>query len=495
MSNIEIKNMPEAKDLWKGIGGYFDSLGEIICEFVDNSISNFRCHNLPVRSIMIYVQDKNDKVFIRVEDSGTGIKNLDAAFTLGSKAAAETPLNEHGFGFKHALASANPDNDDWVIMTCTEEDSSRNQYKMIKAPYSLGGLSAEIIQSEWEGKLGRTGTIVEFSCTKEMFNTVRRGLKGRYTQFDSVLKLMIEELGFIYAGVLKNNGIHIAVTEIDSDGNREPAITVEPIEPMWERFYEPKTGEEYTDLGNGKVKIEYSFGSTKEHDKTKKYYKRNMASSGAEIRINGRILAYNIIRQIWGREPHPSYNSFLAMINIVSDKAERLPKTKTSKNGLREGDERLEKLFEWIRYKLPVLPKSSDLAPEDLDERDMFEQLKQAKKIHLLGNPTIETEMRAFQALGEKIRIDLFVATGNEVIVYKGKKEKSTVKDLYQLVMYWDGCVYDGIQPNQGVLIASSHPESVKKIVDLFNTREDANNRNYNIKLSSWKDEGINYPV
>lgn len=33
MSTMQINNMPNANELWKGIGGYFDTLGEILCEF------------------------------------------------------------------------------------------------------------------------------------------------------------------------------------------------------------------------------------------------------------------------------------------------------------------------------------------------------------------------------------------------------------------------------------------------------------------------------
>ena len=59
----------------------------------------------------------NGDVTLSIEDSGTGIKKLNEAFTLGSCAAAESPLNEHGFGLKHALASANPKNDSCQSVT------------------------------------------------------------------------------------------------------------------------------------------------------------------------------------------------------------------------------------------------------------------------------------------------------------------------------------------------------------------------------------------
>ncbi len=496
--SLQINNLPNANDLWKGIGGYFDSLGEILCEFIDNSISNFRGNsNVMNYSIMIKFREKGKKIHITVTDSGTGIKNLDAAFTLGSHAGAETLLNEHGFGFKHALASANPDNDSWIIKTCTADDNLKGQYKEIKAPYLLTGFSAELINGHFNSELGSTGTIIEFSCSKDMFKTITRGLPGNFQKMSSVVDILKEDLGFIYSGILAKQGLRIILVIEESDGSASYNETVGQVNPSWEGYYNPKQGAEQYDLGDGNVKIEYVFGKIGVHPSTKKYYKKNMASSGGEIRINGRILAYNLIRPIWGKEPHPSFNQFLAIINLESDDPKKLPKTKTSKNGLREGDPHLVKLFDWIKNKCPIIPKNVEPLPEDMDERELFQQLCDQKRIHLasLGTPTVETELYAYDNLQEKVRIDLYVAVGSSLTLYEGKKDKTTVKDLYQLMMYWDGCVYDGKKPTKGILISADHPQSVKDILEVINTMQDANGDNYVFELRTWKDEGIKYPI
>ena len=76
MSSYQLDNLPDSNELWRGIGGYFDSLGEILCEFIDNSISNFVGHNLTVRTISITLHDLNDLVEVTVLDSGGGILDL-----------------------------------------------------------------------------------------------------------------------------------------------------------------------------------------------------------------------------------------------------------------------------------------------------------------------------------------------------------------------------------------------------------------------------------
>ena len=493
-----LKTTPDSNDLWKGIGGYFDSLGEILCEFIDNSISNFRGNRLTSKSIVISIKECSNRVQVKVEDSGTGIKKLEEAFTLGSHACAESPLNEHGFGFKHALASANPMNNDWVIETCTIEDAKKNVYKRIKAPYTIGAQEVEEISGVWTGDVGKTGTIVKFSCSKEMFRTIKRGLRGNFS-FSSIIEILAENLGFIYCGVLKDQGVTISILVEEDDPSIPIPINVKPIEPMWNCFCGPRRGTETYDLGAGDVQIDYTFGRMKDHDTTKKYYKRNMTSSGVEIRINGRVLAYNMFKEIWQKENHPSYNQFLSIIDIKSDDASRLPKTKTSKNGLRKGDEILEALFDWISKKMPAdsIPKNNDLEPEDRDELDMFEELEKAKKIHW-KKATITREQMAYDSLGERIRMDLCITEGQDVYIYEGKKDKSKLLDVYQLLMYWDGYIFDHPDTNKSVteaiLIASEHPESVKNIIPVINERLDSKGNKYNLILRTWKEEGVDYP-
>ena len=166
-SKLPISNQPSAKELWQGIGGHFDSLGQIVNEFLDNSISNFAAHTSATRNILVRLQEKTPggDVHISIEDTGTGIRDLDAAFTLGNQSAGETPLNEHGFGLKHALASANPENNAWSICTRTKEDIDNNRFKKISAPYDIidfEGLYCDAV--DWPGHYNGTGTIVTFDC-------------------------------------------------------------------------------------------------------------------------------------------------------------------------------------------------------------------------------------------------------------------------------------------------------------------------------------------
>lgn len=500
--NLQISNKPTAQELWAGIGGHFDNLGQIINEFVDNSISNFSANQLSTRSVNIKLKElsANGDVEITIEDSGTGIKNLDAAFTLGCQSAGESPLNEHGFGLKHALASANPQNDAWCIYTRTEEDYSSQTYKTIQAPYEIENFTATIVSNSiWPGRLSGSGTLVRFVCSREMYKTLGRGIRGGVTAFSTLSDILCEDLGFAYAGIISNSGVSITmhVEEFDQTPITRP---VGAIKPDWEEFLAPGSGTESVDLGGGAVDIEFAFGRIRQKQQrvpfdnstTRKYYQRNMSTSGVEIRINGRMLCYNLFKEIWGIEKHNSYNYLLVTIDIKSNDRNALPKTRTSKNGLREGDEKLEALYRWIRSNMHEPKKDVSLSDH---ETDLFEELRdRMRQYNPDPNKVIETEMHVFTQTGnskDKVRLDLYEKTSYGVNIYEGKKDSTTSKDVYQLRMYWDGLVYDGITPSNGFLVAKSHPDSVKGLITIINTMSDANGNNYHFSTKTWEELGL----
>lgn len=489
---IKIANMPSSDGtFWRGLGGHFSSLTQIISEFVDNSISGFIESPIPHAHISVNLMRlKNGDVKIQVIDNAQGIKDLDSAFELGSVKGKSSSLNEHGFGMKHALASANPENDNWVITTRTTEDVKKNQYKVISAPYKFDDFEAELYEgSDIDSK---TGTKIEFTASKDLFRTIVSGLQGNYQTLSSISKILAEDLGYIYATFIKDEVASILI-EFHEEGQEKEFLKVTAIEPLVESTIAPGNNQEEVDLGSGKVLIDYKFSKLSESRHFKKHYLKTMSTSGVEVRINGRLLASNIFKEIWGIEKHNSYNYLLVQINIISQDPGRLPRTTTSKTGIRQDDDKLSALYKWIQRKLPTPKPDSKLSD---DKIDLLAQLRDAKKPHISDTDIINLEQYAYNTLVDqnKIRIDLYLVQNNEVIVYEGKKDKTTPQDVYQLMMYWDGLVYDGINPKLGILIASEHPNSVAEIVSLVNSRKDDNSNNYNFIMKTWNDEGVNYP-
>ena len=70
MNIITINNQPSAEELWAGIGGHFDNLGQIINEFLDNSISNFVANPSVNRNLIVSLKElqSTSQIEISIED-------------------------------------------------------------------------------------------------------------------------------------------------------------------------------------------------------------------------------------------------------------------------------------------------------------------------------------------------------------------------------------------------------------------------------------------
>ena len=479
---------PIASELWKGIGGHFESLSQILCEFVDNSISNLVSSNSINRAVVIKITKTNtDRYKVSIEDAGTGISDFDGVLMLGNRSLAQSPLNEHGFGLKHALASANPSNNHWRICTKDNSDLTRGFFKEVTSEYKFEYDIVDVDIREWPGEFSGTGTYVEFETSEEMFKTLQSGIRGN-ALFARSIEYLVEDLGYVYSGVLNNNAVNITVIAKQNDETIS-RTNVRPILPEWEGYYLPPQSLN-VDLGNGNVNLQITIGEMKEGSSAR-YYKRNMSTSGAEIRINGRLLADNLFKEIWNLENHPSYNHFLTCINLISNIPERLPRTRTSKNGIRSDDPKLQKLFDYIRSAYSTPEKK---LVNTITEREFIRRLADEKNRHI-RNPlkSVQVDYGVYRTKGGPVLADLYLFDGNDIVLYEAKKNQASVQDFYQLLMYWDGFVCDGGTPTEGILLAPSFCNGVAQVISDFNLKTDFNGNNYNFSMKTWLDEGIEY--
>lgn len=503
-SKYLIDNQIDTKELWKGIGGHFDSLNQIIHEIIDNSISNFKSNpQLSFHTILLSIRKVDDKnVEIFIEDTGTGIKNINNAFTLGNKESQESPLNEHGFGLKHALATANPNNDNWRVYTRTSDLVDKDLVSIISSPYEITnyyGTYEKFSIDNYPSKLKNTssGTIVKFITSFEMYKSLgRSGVKDSR----GIALYLKEDLGFIYSGIIKSN-----IAEIQLIVDDEPKMIVNSVEPWW---MENSFSREKIDLGllageseTGEIILSSTIGTIKnritiEDNEKAVYYKTNMKNSGVEIRINGRMIKNNLLNEIWNDKfQHNRFNNFLVQINLESNNSNFLPSTRSSKNGFKQGDIKLLGLYNWIRTHCPLPIENKN----DRDEIHLFEELrdiklKQLKEIVEDGKLTVEINRRVLKRSRDNIRIDFFVAFNNTTLIYLGIKGISSPIDLYKLKLCWDACVIDNLLPTNAILLANEHSELVQDLTSMNNSLKDINGNIYKFTLKKWKDENINFP-
>ena len=229
------------------------------------------------------------------------------------------------------------------------------------------------------------------------------------------------------------------------------------------------------------------YGSICRSKKNAFYYKGNMASSGAEIRINGRVIQHGLCSEIWEMALHPNQNRFIAQIDILCDQSAALPNTKSAKNGLRGDDEKVAALFSWIRANIPEPVKEEG-------REQMLVRLLAEKKAAEPGVLRVSTEKNLYQCLNLKIKSDLFVSSTEGITLYEAKAGGSKAEDLYQLRMYHDGCIADGMEVREAVLIAQRHPDTVRVLLAELNSQKDKKGRPYRFSLTTWDEEGIVLP-
>ena len=478
------RNIPDGKELFEGISGNFEEFGQTLCELTDNSISNFLAHHIRGH-IEITLTNHDTYVDVSVRDNGTGIEDVDAALTIAARSCAESALNEHGMGLKHALASINAGADQhWSIQTRTAEDAAHDRYQLVESPYSIG-MPVYLVPGSGD-IVGDTGTVVQVRCPMHKFLTLKPVFKKNAPTFAQVVSYLQETLRYTYADLLRDEVFSIRLTAVDEDGVPNSVEIAEPLEPKWKGEYTELPPVE-ADLGYGRVTICCRYGSIRRSKKNAFYYKGNMASSGAEIRINGRVIQHGLCSKIWEMALHPNQNRFIAQVDILCDQSAALPDTKAAKNGLREDDEKVAALFSWIRANVPEPVK-------DEGREQMLVRLLAEKKAAEAGVLRVSTEKNLYQCLNLQIKSDLFVSSTEGVTLFEAKVGGSKAEDLYQLRMYHDGCVADDMEVREAVLIAQRHPDTVKALLTELNRQKDKKGRPYHFALTTWDEEGIALP-
>ena len=321
MEQIPIHNEINDQNLWYGIADSHDTLPYMLCELCDDSISSMLANHTQDRKIGITLYENpadNDQgdIWISVEDSGAGIKNMDACMTYASSAGAETPLNRYGVALKKILATFDPENVAWAVFTRTEKEVATGKYLRVQAPYRTAGMSADICPADenpWPGRFNGTGTYICFPCSRALFNTSGKGYPGHDTSFLNLVQCINEELSVIYAPYLRS-GFLINIY-IQTALNKRRTFSLHALEPVWHPVKAPDMGKITLNLGAGEVNVQYHFGEIDNNPSTVRYFQKSFSNSGVMIYENNRLIEHHIFSAIWGKE-HPQYNSFLAIIEL-----------------------------------------------------------------------------------------------------------------------------------------------------------------------------------
>lgn len=242
---------------------------------MDDALSNIRAYAPAQRRVEIRLAHRGDHVEVTVAD--TGILDLDAALRLGCKSAGETPLNEHGMGLKHALASAVGTDDRWSIQTRTQDDAALDRHTVVEGPYRFTPPMTAFLRPNWGSLPADTGTAISFTCPWDLFSTVRPTGDRTEKSFETLVDIIWEELGYTYAPILEDGEMELVVM---TGGHEYPVI---PIFPDWDLCCFDELPATTLDLGGGPVTVNCCWGL------------------------------------IEGKQPHPSRNHFLAVVELRTE--------------------------------------------------------------------------------------------------------------------------------------------------------------------------------
>lgn len=468
MDNLNL--IPNIDHLWKTLGYHFENLSQVIHEFVDNAISDFIRNKIKNGEIIItFKKLSNNKVEVIIEDHGKGIIDIENALTLGGMKLFESLFNEHGSGSNNGLSFVDPFNVSWIIMTRTIKDALQGQYKVVRAPYSFEGMNVEIHKGNCLTG-SETGTIILFTCTYDIFKTIRIPFGSHTSQFEDLVNLFYEDLGVYYSYIIKQENVQITIKAFDDDKKYKHIANVKPIFPVVEKCKINKS--QMVDLGNGVVKIDLKHIIMSKNTLTKKYYLKNMRSSGVEIRYNGRLLEFLGFEEIWGIKSHPFYNGNLIVVNLISDKRGRLPNTRTTKTGLNRSDSKTAFLFHWIADQISLLH----------DEKEMNQNIKMKFIDQVVNLTFVDKENIIYDAIKTKKFICNCQVCTHEGYDLYFECIKTKVNDLYFFEKLWDEQLLLNKPIGRIILIADEHPEPVRERVRLIN-KKNIEGKNYNIVL------------
>ena len=493
-----LRNQSNGTELFAGIGGNFSSISEIICEMVDDPISNLLhvkdTHGIS-NEVIVRFEDLGSRVGIMVKDCGSGIRNLHNALTIAGRADPDGPLNCHGFGLKHALSSCAAGGiEDWWIETRTQDNLRNNTFCRVCGPFHTGTSESDptmVIQHcVGCGHVGdHTGTVVYTSCANSLFMTAKPNKKYAKAAFASLVEYIVEHLRYTYAELLDGGKVSIKVISVDQSGD-ETSETLTPLLPDWE----DGTLQEYPgikcDLGGGELLVNFRYGQIRPNAETAFYFKGNQDSSGVQVAFNGRVITNRLYGAVYGEAIHNSQNRFIAQIDLQTENLAALPQTKNTKTSFSEGDPRYMALLKLISTYIPAPEKDLEKL-EDKLKRQLREQEAADEKTF-----RADREEMVFRTAGVKSFIDLFVARKDgQVVIYEGKAHTSTVKDVAQLLMYVLGCVYDGKPANKAILIAERHSKEVIPLIPVMNEMLAGMGIDCTMALDTWGNRGIGVPA
>lgn len=495
--NISINITPKA---FEGLARQGMLCHQGICELCDDALAAA----LPGEKARVCVAlapdpDKN-YLQLAVADWGCGmdLAALTNALQLGSAPLTNDRLNEHGYGLNNALACLSGGTSDWCIYT----RSQPGPYYKVSGPFDLRMTVTEENNLQLPEGLNlqwpEPSTVIYVRVPMVIARTLQRQGNRKLSDLVTLRLWLIEHLGIAYRGYLELDPVMLEPSAKIAVTVSQSSLLVPPIPvPMMMA----RTEKLEVELGGQVVPVIYVHGTLDKSkqeqlvqgNKTRYYYQCSQPTQGIDIRLGKRVIATAQLGEIWHKEDgasicrHNKYNDFVGEL-ILPELPRGVLATLNNKTGIDRNDQDWDAVFEMLA-EFPPQENAASFNEDELKKKWM--------KILKAANPEddVTSEISVWPT---GTRVDVVDKGANgKLDIYELKARKAEPKNLYQLRMYWDGLVLEGIQPTRGILLANGYSDSLQEMVRILNTLPTPNfpdgrpSAPYNFSLATHKDKQL----
>ena len=483
-----------------------------LAELIDNAVSAADTNKIKPIEIEVSLRRlKSGNVKACVKDSSGGIPErviLDKLFKIAGKTKGGTYLNEHGMGFLNVISMAEDHGCAWSIKTATDKSRAKSKAFFAESPYAKTG--SQSIDDVPFKSYGRVGTTVCFEVPMDYAGTVSEGKSGANpSTIDTIAAQLREHFGVLYRPRLEAGELNLTIR-----ANSKFIVGAKSYSLVEQVMKLKNFNISIPGMKGHHLKVSGSIGLIPEKVNTQDYYYAGTASSrGVDVRFGDRIIASQVIYDIWGRKGHSTLNRLAGEIHIKANKkGTPYPKTRPDKSGIKPHDKLWRSICKQITAQIPgkSLPqwtaKSKVKGKTEAELQDELKSHLEAPAGKFGDKKKYDVQVNTPVDATSHIAADLVVMPKGKVqsipLVIECKRDESKPLDVYQLIMYWhsiNSCVkasngkgmYD---VSEGWLVASKHSTGTKNLITRINKMNypiNGKSKTFTIQLYTWSDFGI----
>lgn len=446
---------------------------------MDNAIS------ANAKNVEIHLDQHDDRIMLCVADDGSGISIhdiTDKILRMGGMGTNPGPMNEHGFGLKNSLSRLTEGARPFYLLTRDQVAVTLGNTYVIKGPLRPDMVVDLARQPEidfWQKNVSNlatdTGTRVLAEASMTFLNSVLPARRGRpFRQMTQEhIDALGEHLGVFYRPFLDaTHRIFVKWKDQDWSQSEVKALPVPYVgTPRNERIVIQHQGVSY--------EVYYKWGKldknlslrTRRH---KIYYQSNLVTQGVDVKVRKRIILPHQLTELFGLQRHNSMNDFVGELDLDNPAFG----TVNNKTGLDVNNPLIESLLEEMstRYLPPHDPRALYFSESELRHK-IATTLENATP-----GGTVQELATVWSRVG--VQIDIIQTIGRKHVIYEVKNEELEPLDAYQLRMYWDALVADGINPFMAKLVSPEEmPAAVRNIMRYVNQRKDGAGHKYRFEF------------